>query len=373
MAVEQTEGVSPHARPPVTGRQKIAIGITILAAIAAIVYVSQLLGPRHKAEKPEHTISSGMPFRAPAEPKPVERSLPLPMAAPSIPKIPAKATAPSKDDALDAPIFSTAGTSYEPGGAGRAGPGEAGEKKDKDDEFASMLRPSDIGAAAKAKRMRHPSLTVAAGTMIPCTLLTAIDSTLAGFVTCVTSAEVRSADGTISLLDKGSQLFGEVRSGLKRGADRIFVLWVRARTPENVIVSLDSPGDDDVGRSGISGNVNRHFWSRFGHALLFSVIEALPQLANTALQNRGSNNINTNFTQFFSPTQSLAGTVLREEIDIPDTIEVNQGKTLSVMVARDLDFSAVYDVKIKGPPASTCDGCRVPTWVTEKDAARMRQ
>ena len=91
--------------------------------------------------------------------------------------------------------------------------------------------------------MRHPSLTIPAGTVIPCILQTAINSQLVGFVDLVTiPSEVRGATGTVTLLDRGTQIFGEIKSGLREGQSRLFILWIRARTPGNVVATFDSPG-----------------------------------------------------------------------------------------------------------------------------------
>ena len=67
------------------------------------------------------------------------------------------------------------------------------------------------------------------------------------------------------------------RSGCSRGRSRIFVLWTEARTPTGVVVPLSSPGTDELGRSGLSGEVNRHFWDRFGAAILLTVINGAVQ------------------------------------------------------------------------------------------------
>ena len=60
-------------------------------------------------------------------------------------------------------------------------------------------------------------MTIPAGTVIPCTLQTAINSQLAGFVDCVLPSEVRGATGSVTLLDRGTQIFGEFRSALQQG------------------------------------------------------------------------------------------------------------------------------------------------------------
>ena len=210
-----------------------------------------------------------------------------------------------------------------------------------DDVLSRSLKPSDLGAPARASLLPHPTMTIPAGTVIPCTLQTAINSQLAGFVDCVLPSEVRGATGSVTLLDRGTQIFGEIRSALQQGQDRLFILWVRARTPQNVIISLASPAADELGRAGVPGAVDNHWWSRFGAAILFSVIGAGPQIASSALQNGNGNN----YFQFLSPQQQLANTVLQAQINIPPTLEKNQGDAVSIFVARDLDFSTVYDVR----------------------------
>ena len=49
-----------------------------------------------------------------------------------------------------------------------------------------------------------------------------------------------------------------------------------------------------------------------------------------------------------TPQQDLANTVVEAQINIPPTLEKNQGDTVSIFVARDLDFSGVYD--LRAPP-----------------------
>jgi len=177
------------------------------------------------------------------------------------------------------------------------------------------------------------------GAFIDCTLETAIDSTLPGMTTCVTATDTFGVDGSTVLIERGSKLVGETRGEVAQGQARIFVLWTEARTPTGVIVPLASPGTDELGRSGLSGDVNRHFFQRFGAAILVSVINGAIQAAVTSRNSGG--------TVIYNPSgsQDVLTEVLKSTINIPPTVTKNQGDRIQIFVARDLDFRSVYELK----------------------------
>jgi type IV secretion system protein VirB10 len=227
-----------------------------------------------------------------------------------------------------------------PGGELRSG-GElrgGGEPRSGAD-LGALLRPT-VTAAAHALVLPGQRLLLPKGAFIDCTLETAIDSTLPGMTTCVTATDTFGADGTVVLLERGTKLVGEVRGQVQQGAARLFVLWTEARTPTGVIVPLDSPGADELGRSGLAGEVDRHFWQRFGAAILVSVIDGAVQ---AAVQSTNSGN----GAVIYSPSgsQSVVTEVLKSTVDIPPTVVKPQGDRLQVLVARDLDFTTVYALK----------------------------
>ncbi len=158
--------------------------------------------------------------------------------------------------------------------------------------------------------------------------------------TCITATDTFSADGTIVLLERGTKLVGETRGQVQQGAARIFVLWTEARTPTGVVVPLSSPGTDELGRSGLPGEVNRHFWDRFGAAILLTVINGAVQGAVNS-QNSGGSVV-------VSPSSStdVMTEVLRGTINIPPTVTKAQGDRIQVFVARDVDFRPVYELRV---------------------------
>ena len=211
--------------------------------------------------------------------------------------------------------------------------------------LTARLRPTVL-SGNRASMLPHPDMLVTRGTMIPCTLQTAINTELPGYVKCVLPQDVRGTTGNVVLLDRGTTLVGEVQAGLMQGQDRVFVIWDRAETPDHAIVELDSPGTDQLGRSGIPGMVNNHFLQRYGSALLLTLVQGVVQSASAlaANSNNGTNGFSLN--SFQSNGNDIANTALQNSINIPPTLEVNQGENTSVFVARDLDFSDVYRLRV---------------------------
>jgi type IV secretion system protein VirB10 len=215
-----------------------------------------------------------------------------------------------------------------------AGTGSAG--------LQELLKPS-LTPAVRAQVLPTQRLLLPKGAFIDCTLETAIDSTLPGLTTCVIATDTFSADGSTVLLERGTKLVGETHGGVTQGAARVFVLWSEARTPTGVVIPLSSPGTDELGRAGLTGNVNRHFFQRFGAAILISLISGAVQGA-VASQSNGS-------TVIYNPSgsQDVMSEVLKDTINIPPTITKNQGERIQVLVARDLDFRSVYELKSSAP------------------------
>jgi type IV secretory pathway VirB10-like protein len=141
------------------------------------------------------------------------------------------------------------------------------------------------------------------------------------------------------LLERGTKLIGETRGQVQQGSARIFVLWTEARTPTGVIVPLDSPGADELGRSGLPGEVNTHFWQRFGAAILVSVIDGGIQAAAQS-SNGGAGTVIVNP----SASQDVLTEILKNTISIPPTVVKHNGDRIQVLVARDLDFRSVYEL-----------------------------
>ncbi|AQS65407.1 MULTISPECIES: type IV secretion system protein VirB10 [Rhizobium/Agrobacterium group] len=213
-----------------------------------------------------------------------------------------------------------------------------------ENDLSVRLKPTVLQPSL-AILLPHPDFTVTQGTIIPCILQTAIDTNLAGYVKCVLPQDIRGATGNVVLLDRGTTVVGEIQRGLQQGDARVFVLWNRAETPSHAVVSLSSPGADELGRSGLPGTVDNHFWKRFSGAMLLSVVQGAVQAASSYA---GNSTGGTSFNSFQNNGEQAADTALRAAINIPPTLKKNQGDTVSIFVARDLDFSGIYQLHMTG-------------------------
>jgi type IV secretion system protein VirB10 len=206
-------------------------------------------------------------------------------------------------------------------------------------ELSGLMRPG-VTTAVRAQVLPTQRLLLPKGAFLDCTLETAIDSTLPGMTTCVMATDTFGVDGQVVLLERGTKLVGETRGQVQQGSSRVFVLWDEARTPSGVIVPLASPGADELGRSGLPGSVDRHFWERFGAAMLVSILDGGVQAAVQSTRgNSGTVIVNP------SGTQDVMTEVLKGTINIPPAVVKRQGDRIQVLVARDLDFRSVYELK----------------------------
>jgi type IV secretion system protein VirB10 len=303
--------------------------------------------PHLQAPRPQTApTASGLWGTAP--PAPPEPAAPITYR----PQAASKRAAPPPDRRLTGPVFSAeddSNTEMRPQ-VGPASPDArrldtpsgiptAGVTSGGNQGFAELLKPTATPATF-ARILPTQHLLLPKGWKIDCTLETAIDSSLQGLVTCVTPVDTFGTDGTTILLPRGSQLTGETRGEARQGLARVFVLWTEARTPppDGVVALLDSPGTDELGRSGLPGQVKRHFFERFGAALLTSVVEGAIQEA-TRPKNGDTVILNP------SETSSVATEVLRSTVNIPPTILKHNGDRIQILVARDVDFRSVYELR----------------------------
>ena len=197
-------------------------------------------------------------------------------------------------------------------------------------------------SARVASKRGDRTLLLTRGTTIPCVLVTKIVTDHAGLTKCQATKDVWSANGKTVLIERGSVFLGEQTAAMLQGQARVAVRWTQMETPKGILVDIDSPSVGKLGAAGNAAWVNHHFWKRFGGSIMISLIGDFSNgLSKRISRKSGSNDFTLEETG--SSMDEIAAEAIKNSINIPPTGTINQGALLNIMVARDIDFSSVYE------------------------------
>ncbi|HYJ28827.1 MAG TPA: TrbI/VirB10 family protein [Allosphingosinicella sp.] len=348
------ESVLPVVALPRSGLPKpVLIGLAILAAV---ILFAVLDSRRRTLDEPSQTARVDAPAPAPAPPlilpsqaQPQFQPAPMivvPQPAPApriqIPVAPAPRPqivyvpqpAPPQQmptPAPPAPISAAAALVVDTTGSAAA-PAEAAPASGGDSAAGGNSVSAVAGTRSRAGVLANRTTTVAQGTLIPAVMETAFNSTRPGLARALVSQDIRGFDGRRVLIPRGSRLIGEYRSDAQPGQRRALVNWIRLIRPDGATINIGSPATDTLGRGGIRANVNNHFFQRFAGSLLRSVVDVGITLAAGA----------ANAPVVLLPG-GLGGSLggVQPQQQITPTLTVRAGTSISVFVARDLDFTGV--------------------------------
>lgn len=198
---------------------------------------------------------------------------------------------------------------------------------------------------AEASLIGNRNFILAKGASMDCNLDTAMRSNQPGMVRCSLTKDVWSDNSAVLLAERGSTLTGEYAADVRQGQAEIQVIWNRIKTTHGVVVDLASPATDALGRAGVDGQVDNHWGQRFGAAVLLSIVkDAIGYATATRGTTQATGVVYGNTAQ---TSEGMAETILKQTINIPPTITRAQGTRLKVFVARDLDFSKVYELQLR--------------------------
>ena len=320
---------------------KTAVGIGCAAA-ALIGYVFWA----DSGEKPEKTAQqenfirvAAADFSRDATPVVIPISMPLPSQPPPVPApqfAPAAAqpggAAPAKAPRMvsfavtapPAPATPAGGSGGPPGAEAAGGP-------------TSVAFAGQRIAGGRAGVAIDTSLTLMPG-IYSCILDTAVSSERSGPFQCHTDENILSPLG-VPLMEAGTTIIGSYTSDVRQGQSRIASLVATAWTPQGVPVPLGAHVTDELGRNGMSGQVNRHLVERFGGAVMLLLSQGAIDFARSALR-QGSGNSSVSINT--GGVQNLASDALRSSINIPNTIEKNQGERIGFFVTAPVSFADAY-------------------------------
>jgi len=178
---------------------------------------------------------------------------------------------------------------------------------------------------------------VMAGTIIPASLVTGLNSDLPGQVIAqITENVYDTPTGQHLLLPQGTRLLGRYDSDIDDGQSRALVVWNRLIRPDGSSLVIENlPGVDLSGQAGLRDKVDHHTGSLFKAAILSSVLSIAAELSTDeedelaeAIRSGGQDTIN-----------QAGQRVVTRALSRKPTLRVQPGWRLGVIVNRDLVLS----------------------------------
>jgi len=176
---------------------------------------------------------------------------------------------------------------------------------------------------------------VLAGTIIPASLITGLDSDLPGLVTAqVTQNIFDSVTGTTLLVPQGSRLLGTYDSVVAFGQSRALVVWQRIVLPDGSSIQIDNlPATDTRGYAGLSDQIDYHTWT----LLKGIAMSTLLGVGTQASFGTSQSNLVEAIRQSTQESTNQAGQrIVEKDLDMQPTLKVRPGWRLDVIVHKDL-------------------------------------
>lgn len=188
-----------------------------------------------------------------------------------------------------------------------------------------------------------------AGSLLPATMISGINSDLPGQVIAQISQNVYdTATGKHRLLPQGTRLIGSYANEVAYGQERLFIAWQRLVFPDGKAMDIGAmPGTDAAGYAGFTDQVNHHYWRIFGSAFLMSGITAGLSMSQGGQNGQGNTHNKKRINEVL--TEALGqqlGTVIAQmvakNLNIAPTLEIRPGYRFNVMVIKDMTFTKPY-------------------------------
>lgn len=199
-------------------------------------------------------------------------------------------------------------------------------------------------------KMQNPrsDFELRAGSVIPATLITGINSELGGQIIGQVSQNVfDTPTGDYLLIPQGSRLVGIYASDVAYGQSRVLVTWQRIVFPDGKALDIGAmSGADSAGYAGFNDKVDNHYLRIFGSAILMSMITAGVTYSQDSWSGSSSNNQRASDALSEALGQQL-GTVtsqmIQKNLNISPTLTIREGFRFNVVVSKDLTFDKPYE------------------------------
>lgn len=202
-------------------------------------------------------------------------------------------------------------------------------------------RSSDLRRSGEGDTNPHPlrpapsPWTLSAGTIIPASLITGLNSDLPGTVFAQVTENVRdSATGSTVLIPQGARLIGSYDSVVAFGQRRALLVWQRIVLPDGSSVRLDNvPATDASGYAGVADQVDFHTWRLLTGIALSTLLGVGTELSFGSAESDLVRAVRESTQQ----NAARAGDqITSRNLDVQPTITVRPGWPLRAIIHKDL-------------------------------------
>jgi type IV secretory pathway VirB10-like protein len=177
-----------------------------------------------------------------------------------------------------------------------------------------------------------------AGTIIPASLVTGINSDLPGEIIGQVSENVYdTVSGRYLLIPQGTRLIGKYDSIVAYGQERVLLIWTRLILPDGSSIILDNlPGTDTQGYAGLEDGVDYHTW-RLIKGVAFSTLLGVSSELAADSGTRDENRIIVGARDSAdTATNQVGQRITQKNLAIQPTLTIRPGFPLRVIVNRDI-------------------------------------
>lgn len=180
--------------------------------------------------------------------------------------------------------------------------------------------------------------SIKAGTLIPASLLTGINSDLPGpAIAQVTQNVYDSATGDHVLIPQGARIIGAYDSGIDFGQRRVFITWSRIINPDGTSIDLANLAAADLsGYAGLTDRIDNHTGELVRAGILSTVLGVGAELAI----GDDEDDIARALREGLQGTTNDAGQqLIRRQLNIKPTLTVRPGWAFQIIVTQDLNLA----------------------------------
>tara|TARA_R110002072_G_C7826152_1_gene523770 strand:+ start:14 stop:901 length:888 start_codon:yes stop_codon:yes gene_type:complete len=173
-----------------------------------------------------------------------------------------------------------------------------------------------------------------AGTIIPATLLTGVNSDLPGQVIAqVTSPVYDTVTGESVLVPQGARLIGRYDSVIAFGQSRALLVWSRIVMPDGSSIRIDNlAGVDARGYAGLEDKIDYHSWKLLQGVALSTLLGVGSELSSD-----DEGDIARAVRRSAQTGANEAGQeIVRRNLDVQPSITIRPGWRLGVLVNKDI-------------------------------------